>query len=137
MRKDYERLFTHLTPPEPPIGLFETVMGRIRHEQRLSLVRRRIFIFSVILLVSLPASIFSFQMLQTGLAKSGFSTFLSLLLSDSSEVMVFWQSFVLALLESLPALSIALFLAAALTFLESVKILVQNIKIIFTPLNNL
>jgi ABC-type spermidine/putrescine transport system permease subunit I len=136
MLKKYEQLFAYLKTPEPPAGLFDRTMRRIRKEQRLLAIKWRLAIFSVASLISLVALIPTFKMAQTGLNESGFIQFFSLLLSDSGVVITYWQSFVLALLESLPAVSLALFLAAVFASLESVKLLIQNIKIIFTPLNS-
>ena len=45
MRKDYEKLFTHLETPEPPAGLFAKIMARIHEEERLLSIKRRFFSF--------------------------------------------------------------------------------------------
>jgi hypothetical protein len=136
MLKKYERLFAYLKTPEPPAGLFDRIMRRIKDEQRLLIVRQRLIVFSIALLASLAALVPTFRTAQAGLTESGFITFFSLLLSDSGVVITYWQSFVLALLESLPAVSLALFLATIFVLLGSVKFLVQDIKTIFTPLNS-
>jgi hypothetical protein len=50
--------------------------------------------------------------------------------------MSYWQNFVFALLESLPIVSIAALLATIFVFLESVKFLVQDIRVILAPIKN-
>ena len=105
---------------EPPIGLFEKIIKRIHKEERV-LVLRRVILFSTTLLISLVAFFPAFSMLMADFNHSGFLNFLSLAFSDSSTVMKYWQSFAMTLLEALPALSLALFLAIILTFLQSIK----------------
>lgn len=81
-------------------------------------------VFSVIALISVSNSLIS------DFASSGFAQFFSLLFSDFSAISLYWQSFVLALLQTLPAVSLACFLALLLVFLQSLKSLVANVKII-------
>ena len=114
---------------EPPKGLLEKILQRIHKEERI-LVFRRIVVFLGILLLSLAGFVPSLAMLMSDLNKSGFMNFFSLIFSDFSSVAVYWKSFGMILLETLPAVSLALFLAVLLVFLQSVKSLVKNIKII-------
>lgn len=114
---------------EPPRELLGKILKRIHKEQRI-LVLRKIIIFSITLSLSLLAFIPSFKILLSDLNQSGFGNFFSLIFSDFSAVTTYWQSFVMILLETLPALSLALFLAVLLTFLQSIKSLTKNIKII-------
>jgi len=113
---------------EPPNGLLEKIIKRIRKEERI-LVLRRIFIFSATLIVSVLGFVPSLKILLSDFNQSGFMNFLSLIFSDFSSITAYWKSFVMILLETLPALSLALFLAVLLTLLQSVKSLVKNIKI--------
>lgn len=126
MRKDYEQLFSKLTPKAPPAHLFEKIMVRIHKEENRRL-RFRIFAFSVGLLGSLVALIPSFQYLQVNFSESGFVTFLTLVFSDLKIVIANWQNFSLALLESLPIMSTVSFLAVILIFLGSIKYLANDI----------
>jgi hypothetical protein len=134
MPKDYEKLFSNLRAPEPPDGLLEQIMLRLRKERRSFIIRRRIVIFSLGLIGSMAAFMPVWRLVQTELAASGFMRYFSLLFSDTSTVAAYWQSFVYALLESLPAFSLAVFLFVVFVFLESLKVLVQNMKIILTPM---
>lgn len=113
---------------EPPIGLLEKILSRIHKEERV-LVLRRVIMFSTTLIISLIAFFPAFSMLMTGFSQSGFLSFFSLVFSDSSTVIKYWQSFAMTLLEALPALSLALFLAVLLTFLQSIKSLTKYAKL--------
>ncbi|MGA2418332.1 MAG: hypothetical protein ABSF55_03785 [Candidatus Staskawiczbacteria bacterium] len=112
---------------EPPIGLFEKIIKRIHKEERL-LVLRRIIIFSTTLIISVIGFFPALNMLVSDFNQSGFLHFLSLMFSDFSIVTIYWQSFAMTLLETLPAISLALFLAVLLTFLQSVKSLTRDVK---------
>lgn len=113
---------------EPPIGLLEKIMKRIHKEERV-LVLRRVIMFSTTLIISFVAFFPALNMLITGFNQSGFLNFFSLIFSDSSTVMKYWQSFSMTLLEAIPALSLALFLAILLTFLQSIKSLTKYAKL--------
>ena len=117
---------------EPPAGLLEKIIKRIHKEERL-LVFRKIALFSTTLIGSIIAFFPTFKMLMFDFNQSGFLNFFSLMFSDFSTVSTYWQSFVMILLESLPAVSLALFLAILLVFLQSVRSLTKNVKIIIKP----
>jgi len=114
---------------EPPNGLLEKILIRIHREERI-LVLRKTIIFSTTLALSLIALVPSFNVLLSDLSQSGFINFFSLMFSDLSVVTKYWQNFAMILLETLPTLSLALFLAIILTFLQSAKSLFENIKTI-------
>lgn len=113
----------------PPRGLLEKTLKRIHKKER-HLISRRIIIFSITLAGSLLLFIPSLKILLSDFSQSGFLNFSSLIFSDFPSVATYWQSFAMILLETLPAVSLALFLAILLTFLESIKVLTKNIKII-------
>lgn len=113
----------------PPSGLLEKILKRIHREERI-LVLRRVVLFSITLAGSILAFVPALKILLSDFSQSGFLNFFSLIFSDFPSVAAYWQSFAMILLETLPAVSLALFLAVLLTFLESVKVLTKNIKII-------
>ena len=112
---------------EPPIGLLEIIVMRVHKEERILVLRRFVF-FSLLFIGSTAAFIPSFNMLGADFKNSGFLSFFSLLFSDFSIVTTYWKSFILTLLETLPFVSIALFLAVLLTFLESARFLSRDVK---------
>lgn len=131
MGKDYEKLFTHLEPPEPPAGLFNKIMARIQEEELLLSIKKRLILFSGVVLSSVGILIPVVSAFQAEFARSSFSQFLSLMFSDLGAVTANWQDFGLALLESLPATSLIAFLATILVLLWSTKHLVQAMKVVF------
>jgi len=63
-------------------------------------------------------------------AESGFFKFFSLIFSDFNAVMASWKNYLISLLETLPVMNLILLLAVFLIFLEALKFLAKNIKII-------
>jgi ABC-type spermidine/putrescine transport system permease subunit I len=114
---------------EPPIGLLKKIINRIHKEERL-LVIRRVILFSFTLTASVIGFFPSINMLAADFNQSGFFNFFSLAFSDFSLVTTYWHSFMMTLLETLPAVSIVLFLAVLLTFLQSIKYLTKDVKTI-------
>ncbi len=131
MKKDREKNINHSIIFEPPEGLFEKIMFRIREEQRLLILKKRLAFFSIGMMVSVVSFIPLFNLVQTELSKSGFLQFFSLLFSDFQVVAAYWQNFIMSLLEAIPAMSLALFLIAVFIFLQSLKFWIKNIKLIF------
>ena len=118
---------------ELPEGILERIMVRIKAEQRFLTFKRRLAIFSVGLVGSGIAFVPVFRMVRVSFAESGFLQFFSLLFSDFGIVAAYWQSFTMSLLESLPVMSLAIFLAVILIFLESLRFLARDIKFVFSP----
>ena len=132
MRKDYEKLFTHLKKVEPVPELFGQIMDRIHKEQNLAVIQRRFIFFSMGLAISIAAFIPAFKMVRAGFIESGFAEYFLLLFSDSEIIAVHWQDYVLSLLESLPVMSLIIFSAVTLLFLESLKLLAKDITTILS-----
>jgi len=109
MRKDYEKLFTNLTPPEPPVGLFDRIILAIKHEQELRNTKRLVFGFLALLLVSLTTVPFSWTLVSGQMQDSGVIQFIQVGLSDIGTFFASWQDFSLAIAESLPVTGIAIF----------------------------
>ncbi len=114
----------------PPQGLLEKIIKRIRRKERV-LVLRKTVIFSATLVLSVVCFVPAFKILLSNASQSGFINFFSLIFSDFSSVATYWKSFAMTLLETLPAVSLAFFMAVLLTFLQSIKSLTKNIKLIY------
>ena len=117
-----------ITEIEPAKDLLEKIIKRIHKEERV-LVLRKTICFSALLILSLFAFTPAYKTLMLDLNQSGFLNFSSLVISDFSSVLTHWQSFGLILLETLPVISLALFLAVVLTFLQSLKSLTKTSKL--------
>lgn len=102
MRQDFEKLFSHLTPAEPPAGLFDRIILAIKREQELQQTKRLLFGFLFLLVASFIATPFSWTILINQIESSGISYFISTALKDFGVFIALWQDFSLAILESLP-----------------------------------
>jgi len=109
MRKDYEKLFTHLKPIEPPAGLFDRIILAIKREQELQHTKRLLFGFLALLVISFGAAPFSWTLLANQVESSGIFYFITTAISDFGTFLAFWQNFSLAILESLPVIGIVVF----------------------------
>src|SRR3989344_3948618 len=109
MRKDYEKLFTNLTPPEPPAGLFDRIFLAIKREQELRSSKRLAFGFLALLAVSFIAAPFSWTLFSWQMAESGVLQFISVAVSDLGTFFSIWPDSVMAVAESLPVTGIVLF----------------------------
>lgn len=109
MRKDYEKLFTHLQPKEPAAGLFDRIILAIKHEQELRQTKRLLFGFLFLSVASLVATPLSWAILINQIESSGISYFISTALSDFGTFLVLWKDFSLAILESLPLTGMMIF----------------------------
>ena len=109
MRKDYEKLFTHLEPPEPPAGLFNRILFSIKREQELQSTKRLAFGFLVLLVISLTAVPFSWSLFSGQMVESGVMQFMSIAINDLGTFFALWQDFSLAIAESLPVMGIIIF----------------------------
>src|SRR3989339_1376580 len=128
MLTNYEKLFAHLPMPEPPEDLLNKVMNRIYLERRLWTLKWRLPSFAIGFIGSIMAAVPAFQVVHSALAESGFAQFLSLIFSDPREVLAYWDSFIIMLLESLPAISIVVFLVTIFAMLESLKYAVRDFR---------
>jgi len=117
MRQDFEKLFLHLKPAEPPAGLFDRIILAIKREQELQHKRRLLFGFLFLLVVSLITTPLSLIMLVNQLESSGISYFISTVVSDFGAFLTLWQDFSLAILESFPIAGMLIF---TLTLIVSV-----------------
>jgi hypothetical protein len=112
MRQDFEKLFSHLTPAEPPAGLFDRIILAIKREEELRHTRRLLFSFLFLLVVSFVATPLSWTILVNQVEDSGFSYFISTALKDFGTFLVLWKDFSLAILESLPLTGMMIFVTS-------------------------
>lgn len=109
MRKDYEKLFTHLEPPEPSVGLFDRIILAIKRERELRNNKRLAFGFLALLAVSLTAAPFSWDFFSGQMAESGVLQFMSIAINDFGTFFALWPDSILAVAESLPVMGITIF----------------------------
>ena len=98
----------------PIADLYDRVINRINREEQLVILKRRLILRFTGFIISFPAFIILGWKLLADLAASGLTQFLSLLTSDFNIVMANLSDYIFGLLESAPALSLSLALAALL-----------------------
>lgn len=108
---------------EPSNMLLGKILSRIQAERRLMIIKSAVkfAVFLLFLIGSAVELIPAFEFMRNGLIESGFTQYLNLLFSDFETVVIYWQNFLLTLLESLPVFSIFIFLTVFLIFIESIK----------------
>ncbi|MGC8851712.1 MAG: hypothetical protein ACP5PR_01245 [Minisyncoccia bacterium] len=131
MHKDYEELFTHIKPKEPPAGLFDRIILAIKREQELQHTRKLLFGFLFLLVASFIATPFSWAMLQNQVENSGILYFVSTALSDFDIFLTLWQDFGLAILESLPIMGIVAFTISIGMTLFTLRLFLYRKRLLF------
>lgn len=113
-----EKLFKTKAREESFSSLEKAIFLRIEKEKSL-LARKKIFISSFSLAFSSLATFSAFFFFGRNLWQSEFWNMLSLLSSDASLILGYWQQFGLSLLETFPAVSaVAILLPSAILFLS-------------------
>ena len=130
MHKDYEKLFTHLKPPEPSADLFGRIILAIRQEQELQHTKRLVFSFLALTAISLVAIPFSWTMLSTQIENSGILYFLSTLTTDLGMTLAVWQDAGLAILESLPLMGITVFVLNTILLLFTIRLFLYKKRLL-------
>ncbi len=136
MRQDFEKLFSHLKPAEPPAGLFDRIILAIKREQELQHTRRLVFSFFGLLIISFVAIPFSWTMLSNQVESSGILYFISTALGDLNTFLALWQDFGLAILESLPIVGIIAFAISIGAALFSLRLFLYRKKLLLGYLIN-
>lgn|SRR3989338_8873239 len=129
MFSTYERLLKYSQSVTPRPEFVEVVIDRIAQEERRAAWRQSLFLFAGSLGSLGLLGLFGHELL-VDISQSGFIDLSSLVLSDVRLVMPYWQDYVLSLLETLPAFSAALALAAALASFTFLTRLVKNFSVL-------
>jgi hypothetical protein len=136
MRKDYEKLFTHFTPSEPPKGLFDRIIAAIGREQELQQTRRLLFGFLSLLIISFVMAPFSWKLLLEQAENSGIFYFISAAFGNFGIFLALWQDFGSAILESLPVAAMAVFTINIVLILFTVRLFLHRKKLLLSYLTN-
>jgi len=134
MRKDYEKLFTHLEPKEPPTGLFDRIILAIQREQELRHTKRLAFSFLTLLIISFVATPFSFTLLTEQIENSGILYFFSAAISDLNMFFAIWQDFGIAIIESLPIMGILAFTINLILLVFTVRLFLHKKRLLLAYL---
>jgi len=110
MSTDYEKIFQYIESQEPPKGLFDKIIFAIKKEQELQHTKRLLFGFVFLLIISIISTPFSFILLINQIKSSGIHYFVSSAFSNFSVFITLWKEFILAILESIPIVAVAIFI---------------------------
>jgi hypothetical protein len=102
----------------------DKVLERIQKERRVLSFKKTVLICGAAT-ISSAALVPAFGMLFAEATESGFINLSSTIFSNHSMAMAYWRSFGAALLETLPIVSLAVFLLIAFVFLQSFRSLLK------------
>lgn len=129
MNQKFEDLVKGLPEMPAPLGLTEKIMLQISQE-KLRTLRLRVVLSVVGFFVSGGVLFSAWQLAAQEISHSGLAQFISLLSSDFMTVAIYWDNFVLSLLEALPIMSLAACLAGVLGLLASLRYFAQETNLI-------
>lgn len=109
---------------EPPLDLFNKVMGRIEKEKFL-VIKRKFLFYAFSLVATIGSSIPLWSIFRGEIMQSGFRQYMTVLFYDFGEVIRHFGDFTFSVLESLPVLSIVSFLSVLLAALYFLKAIVR------------
>lgn len=110
----------HINPPQ---GLEKAILHLIYKKERFSMVLQSgLSVLSFVAFFPLGA------ILIENFTKSSFSDYLSILFSGDGTLTTYWQELTLSIIESLPILSITIFLGVGIFFLYSLNKAIKNGK---------
>ena len=125
MGREYERLFGALPGRVAPAYLCERVFGAVSRE-RVRFLRTRLVFSSCAALGSLAGIALALPALIAAMTTTGFSSYASLVFSDSTALLGISHTFLLTLLESLPGPEIAVTLFFVATLIQSLRVLAAS-----------
>jgi len=108
------------TIPEPSPELYQKIIKRLRKEKRRIAIWRTV-IFLFISALAAGFIILGVYLLIKAVNNSDFAQITSLFFSDYQTVAVYWQNYILAVLETAPLLPLAYLLISCLVFLLALK----------------
>lgn len=117
---------------ELPESLRSNIFLGIRTEEK-KRAKRLLAVSVVVAIGSLVGIITSLKYALMAFYESSFYTYVSILFSDPDVVFKYWQEFGLALLGSLPVISMSLCLIAVFALLMSLRLFAQNMRFGFSP----
>lgn len=118
MAKEYKELFTHIEKVEPPKDLMHKILLRIEVAERRAL-RQKAIVFGTSSVALFGVVVTLFTYISQMLSEAGFYQYLALAFSDGSAFGMYWKEFTLALLDTVPVVSVILALTSVALFVWS------------------
>jgi len=118
MQDGYKKLFNCVDLIEPPGKLGPKIINYINSEEkRLAAFRARVFRSTSV--ASFGFFLWATVYLVNSVQQTGFWQYFSLIFSENGTVLAYWRELSLSIIESLPILSLIIFLAAVGLFIWS------------------
>ena len=114
----------HISTEKPPKRLFQAIIERLKIEKTLKIFKGKFTLFSGLLALSVVFIVLAIFIFRYDVSDSESSSFASLLFSDTSAILTYYKYFVPAFLESMPAVSITIVLAAIFAVMVSLRFIV-------------
>ena len=122
----------HISPEKPPKRLFRVIIERLRLEKSLKIFEEKFSVLLIIFVISIGLVVFGLLALRSELAGSESVSLFSLLFSDTGIILSYFKYFVLAVLESMPVISITISLIAFVLLMISLRFIVSYYEKILT-----
>ncbi|MES2409770.1 MAG: hypothetical protein V4509_05745 [Patescibacteria group bacterium] len=124
--KDIEAIIKNIDTYIVPEGLGRSIVARIQIlEHKRS--KQRMFFFGIFSIASFAGLLVSFKALWTNLQTSGTYEYISLIISSPSDATAIWKEISFSILESIPFITLSIFLTLIITFIISSLKTVESI----------
>lgn len=110
---------------KPPKRLFWHIIERLKIEKHLKIFKEKFLIFLLIFVIAAILAVLAVQALHSEIAESESGPLFLLLFSDTGMVLSYFKYFALAVLESMPVLSITVSLIVVVLLMISLKFVVD------------
>ena len=125
-------VFVDLPAARPESFLYSRIIFQI-NRRRILVAKRKIFVLSAMVLISIATLIYFWSLSITAIAKSETISLLSLLFSDLKIMLTEWQSYLLYFLEAIPIVPIIYALSSTLV----VMVLLKYLALAWSEKNNI
>ena len=122
---------------EPRIGLLNDTLVRVHAQHTRTHARKQILVLSVFLMCTIllfGGVVYIAQLVFLEVQSSGFTIFLSLIVTDSRMVLEHWQEFSYSLLETVPSVTLIMLFAMILAFLVTLRKSIHSSYKLFSTL---
>ncbi|MCH7598088.1 hypothetical protein IID27_03590 [Patescibacteria group bacterium] len=134
MKKDHEKLLTHLESPEPPAGLFDQIILAIKREQELRNTKKLVFGFLALLAISFTTAPFSWNFFLAQMVESGILQFISIAVNSLETFLALWPYSIIAVAESLPIMGIIMFVTNMILVVFTIRLFLYKKRLLVSYL---
>jgi len=125
MENKYKKLLGSINLIEPPKGLANQIVFRIREEEK-RLARIKALAFGGSGIVSSGLSLWAAIYFINSIKETGFGKYFSLIFSENGAILSYWRELSLSLIETLPVIGLMALLGAIAFFVWSATNIFKN-----------